>query len=470
MTKIAPEPPRAYECGTRQYERVTVDASIRMRINGETAKQMAHAAQVKATAPYMKDTTVDQPWEVQAELAATDRKLLMLSVLYLLPKVLLLYLPMVIIAVPWALLARCYVSFQPTPNEVVRRSTAGFPLYVALSAVLLAPGVPLWAFARLLDRAMYFFFGFFFLVGTRGGWERRRRGLAAIAPYTNGPSIRFSDLCVCAMGQTARNGALEFASAFVVMVLAIPWLKYFVLCNPWAYDLSERFVQQISTSLADCGVAKVHEAARRIISRSHQEPSLRRRMDLWQFCPHYPYPPPGRRWANGLQHANKLCLIVHTTHAVAEAEGSVEQFVFSNSCEEPIWRVMLWHNNPYHFLTGFVEASIGNGAPSQLDKRHGGEHPMWLVAAHNPNNSARKGMMALGPGGIDAFFDRWLPVIVDETRSLVRGAAVARQMHQQVVSKEGISRPAAEVGVDAAGSKEAPAWNPRAAGDDEGRG
>ena len=131
---------------------------------------------------------------------------------------------------------------------------------------------------------------------------------------------------------------------------------------------------------------------------------------------------------------------------------------------------MLWHNNPYHFLTGFVEASISNGAPSQLDKRHGREHPMWLVAAHNPNNSERKGVFALGPGGVDAFFDRWLPVIVDETRSLVRGPEVARQMHQRVVSKEGISRPAAEVGVDAAGSKEAPAWNPRAAGNDEGRG
>ena len=150
---------------------------------------MAHAAQVKATAPFMQDTTVDQPWQIHAELAATDRKILMISALYLLPKVLLLYLPMIVVAVPWALLARCYVSCQPTPYDVVRRNTVGFPLYVALSALLLSPGMPLWAFARLLDRVLYFFFGLFFLVGTRGGWEHRRRGLAAIAPYTNGPSM-----------------------------------------------------------------------------------------------------------------------------------------------------------------------------------------------------------------------------------------------------------------------------------------
>jgi hypothetical protein len=35
--------------------------------------------------------------------------------------------------------------------------------------------------------------------------------------------------------------------------------------------------------------------------------------------------------------------------------------VASNSCQLPIYRVILWYNNPYHFLTAWVEASISTG-------------------------------------------------------------------------------------------------------------
>ena len=47
-----------------------------------------------------------------------------------------------------------------------------------------------------------------------------------------------------------------------------------------------------------------------------------RQVNLWNFVPHYPSPPAGRRYALGLQrggkHTNPLAqflLIVHTTHA-----------------------------------------------------------------------------------------------------------------------------------------------------------
>ena len=46
-----------------------------------------------------------------------------------------------------------------------------------------------------------------------------------------------------------------------------------------------------------------------------------------------------------------------------------------------------------------------------------------------------------GPGVIDAFFDSWLPVIANEVRRLARGAEYAASMHQEVVSKDGLSRP-----------------------------
>ena len=45
----------------------------------------------------------------------------------------------------------------------------------------------------------------------------------------------------------------------------------------------------------------------------------------------------------------------------AATATSTEQHVASNSCQLPIYRVILWYNNPYHFLTAWVEASISTG-------------------------------------------------------------------------------------------------------------
>ena len=53
-----------------------------------------------------------------------------------------------------------------------------------------------------------------------------------------------------------------------------------------------------------------------------------------------------------------------------------------------------------------------------------------------------------GPGVIDTFFDSWLPVIANEVRRLARGAEYAASMHQEVVSKDGLSRPACAVGME----------------------
>ena len=112
----------------------------------------------------------------------------------------------------------------------------------------------------------------------------------------------------------------------------------------------------------------------------------------------------------------------------------------------PMYRVMLWYNNPYHVFTGFVEASTSNGGRSQPEKAGSGEHPMWLVTAASPLLSNRDSVT--GPGVIDAFFDSWLPTIVNELRRLARGAEYAASMHQEVASKDGLSRPAAAVGMD----------------------
>ncbi|KAJ1478297.1 hypothetical protein T484DRAFT_1818024 [Baffinella frigidus] len=117
-----------------------------------------------------------------------------------------------------------------------------------------------------------------------------------------------------------------------------------------------------------------------------------------------------------------------------------EMEVISNSCEQPIYRVMLWYSNPFHFLTGWVEASVSNGKHSQLDKTMGGEHPMWIVGPNSPMLNERRAFSGIGV--VDRFFDRWLPTIVDEIRTINRGADIAAQLHEETISKDGISRPA----------------------------
>ena len=320
------------------------------------------------------------------------------------------------------------------PRSTARRPHPVYP-YVRSGAVSLA-----------LDYLLYYLFGgvFFVLFGSVKQYKASQK---IIGPYRGG-RILFSDIFVASIGQCLRNGTMEHALSFTTMLTVMPWIKYYINANPLIYPFKERFVQQISTSLKDIGVDTAHEKAREIISRTRQNGRLAKRLDLWRFCPHRPYPPPGRRWANGLQAANIITLITHVTHGVAEAQGVTEkdQFVLSNCTERPVWRVMLWYSNPYHFLSGWVEASITNGEPSQKDKVHGGEHPMWLVTAASPLLSNRDSVT--GPGIIDAFFDSWLPVIVNEIRRLARGAEYAASMHQEVVSKDGLSRPAATVGMD----------------------
>ena len=176
------------------------------------------------------------------------------------------------------------------------------------------------------------------------------------------------------------------------------------------------------------------DTARRIISRARQYAYVRADEDLWNFAPHYPLPPDDRRWCIGMQAGGsasgvaKFTLLVHTTHAESTNnywkdemksdlnKEATEQFILSNCVHSPVYRVMLWYSNPFHFFTGFVEASISRGGDSQPDKYLGGEHPMWLVSAHSPFLSDRESLT--GVGMIDQFFDDWLPIFVHQARRL----------------------------------------------------
>eukprot|EP00613_Pedinella_sp_CCMP2098_P019316 CAMPEP_0171692548 /NCGR_PEP_ID=MMETSP0991-20121206/6138_1 /TAXON_ID=483369 /ORGANISM="non described non described, Strain CCMP2098" /LENGTH=330 /DNA_ID=CAMNT_0012280865 /DNA_START=627 /DNA_END=1619 /DNA_ORIENTATION=+ len=285
----------------------------------------------------------------------------------------------------------------------------------------------------------------------------------AFAPYRGGPSVvwHLNDVLVALLGQVHRQGWVEGAFKLAGGVTFIPWLKYFVNCNPYIYQLEERFIQQITTSMQDMPLADCANTARAIISRCTQQKSTRAQVDAWSFVPHYSYPPPGRNWALGLQGGgpagsnaglSNFFMVVHVTHALkpppsTELRSGAEYFVFSNSVALPVYRVMLWYSNPYHFFTGFVEASISNGGPSQPDKLNGGEHPMWLVTSRSPLLSDRTS--SLGVGWIDGFFDSWLPFFVDLLRTINRGSEAAKELHEEVISKDGVSRPAGRKNLDA---------------------
>ena len=196
------------------------------------------------------------------------------------------------------------------------------------------------------------------------------------------------------------------------MILVTPWLKFYLNANPLIYPLEERFIQQISTSLKDIGVDVVHEKAREIICRTRQDGRLAKRLDLWRFCPHYPYPPPGRRWANGLQAANIVTFVTHVTRsegptlssrsgrsgacgnatsASGQRKGPVDSVELHGAAGLE-GHALVQQPLPL-FFTGWVEASITNGEPSQTDKVFGGEHPMWLVTCRSPMLSRRDGQI-----------------------------------------------------------------------------
>ena len=44
-------------------------------------------------------------------------------------------------------------------------------------------------------------------------------------------------------------------------------------------------------------------------------------------------------------------------------------------------QVTLWHNNPFHSCTGWVEFNIQE---DKVDGTHRYEHPMWLVSSRSP--------------------------------------------------------------------------------------
>jgi len=427
----------------RSYTQVTLDEAKRMRVNGESKKQMEHVHNLKKLET---NTSVDEPWVVDPSLKWRDNYVLGTSLLWIMPKYIVFAPILFILQLPFMLVLRIYVSGLPTPCDTPNRNSCGYKIFVVAATIVGLPMLLVSRLAYILDCLFYYIFGILFCT-TTCGWRSYCKSVEHLKPYSSGPWTMFawSDVITGIIGQVWRHGTFEANVMLMNMWLLIPWAKYYINCNPWTHPLEPRMIQQISTSMQDINLADICKGGLQIMSRTKQDPEMQHDIDKWKFSPHYPYPPPWKRWTIGIQAGgNKIpavfFLLTHTTHALCKHCGSTEQFVLSNSVAGAGYRVMLWYNNPYHFFTGWVEASITDGQPSQPEKNRGGEHPMWLVTSRSPLLSDRKSKT--GTGWIDNFFDKWLPTIVDEIRKINRGDGVAKDLHEEVISKDGASRPA----------------------------
>jgi len=121
----------------------------------------------------------------------------------------------------------------------------------------------------------------------------------------------------------------------------------------------------------------------------------------------------------------RLATFVHTTHFRSPENDSGAVASLSNSVKLPLYRVMLWRNNPFHLYTGYVEANITTGQPSQPEKQQSFEHPMWLINSSNKVAADRKSSFSVG--FIDNYFDDLAPHFCRYIRSNVRGREVAEE-------------------------------------------
>ena len=391
-----------------------------------------------------RDTSIDGPWPISAW-AAVDWYVWGIMGPILILKAVFLFVPMVVLLAPPVLLNHLYASLGRSPSDVqAQNGTRSWTANVIIQGVLSLPAQLLAAAMLVFDVLLMSVFGALWCTATCS-WDRYSRNGEFLAPFEGGPSLygAFPDIVAASAGLSHRVGVLEYLLRFAGMFVFVPWIKYWLTGNRWCTDLGHRFITQVGLSMADMDAADIGREFVHCVSAFKHTAEERAMVDGmgvgragtldhyprdFKFVPHYPHPPEGRDYAMAMQCAT-FTLVVCTTHMHGHSPGGrsraerVPGVVLSTSSALCLYRVMLWRNNPYHLLTGWVEAGLTTGEPSQPAKRLGGEHPMWLVNSKNFAAADRTSRMSVG--NIDMIFDRWIPFFVRFIRTKLQGSEVA---------------------------------------------
>ena len=410
---------------------------------GETRSQMEWARSIAARAGL--DTSIDEEWQVEPW-AAVDYFVWAVLILALTVKLLAMFLPLMLLLAPAVVSNHIYATCVSREDRI-QDGYVGWSINIATQWLLSLPAQLVIVLMLGLDLILIGVFGGIWCTFTCS-WGRFCRNGEALAPFSGGPSLyaHFGDIVAASAGESVRLGLCEYLFRFNGMFCFIPWLKYWLTANRWCTELSIRFLTQVGVSMDDLNLQDIEREFVHCVSRFKLSAANREIVDNlgigrkgklehykrdYKFVPHYPHPPAGREYSMAMQCAT-FSLIVCTTHSHSHspdgARSGTAGMVLSRSAAKPMYRVMAWRNNPYHLLSGWVEANISTGEPSQPEKRHGGEHPMWIVNSHNYSAAARDSRMSVG--NVDLIFDRWIPFFVRFIRTNLQGAEKADECFQ----------------------------------------
>ena len=171
---------------TSQYwERCCSSKEERMRINGETARQMEWATKEKSSG---RDHSLDEPWVPDPSLAWIDTYLLCVMVVMLVPKALLLVVPLLLSTLPVTILTTVYGGcFLPAVADRPKRDLAFVFTFYVLGPLLMLPFTLCALLALLYDYAYYYAFGIPLWIIR--GCPSRAGSMSVIAPFQGGPAL-----------------------------------------------------------------------------------------------------------------------------------------------------------------------------------------------------------------------------------------------------------------------------------------
>ncbi len=307
---------------------------------------------------FVEDTSKDTPWGID-DFSFKDVYVYVTSAIVQIPKILMI--PLVSVALLPNLLLSKVLSKTLSKDPIPRN-----PLYTGISVLLSIPLIVITCFSLCYDYFFYYLFSGIYWIFSGCKVTQYKRSRLVIDQFVHS-NVLNEDIYYTLVSKVHRQGVLECCLKFTSMILFIPFIKYYVIANPFISELGIRFITQSTEPIQNRSPDEVYEHFKSCVSDA--KPNNLKETDLLSFSPHYPYPPENTDTCMGVQNSSVMCLLVNTTHY------KKDDIPLSNSYSFPVYKVMLYYNNPFHLYTGHVEANVSD--------TNGIEHPMWLVSGHN---------------------------------------------------------------------------------------